>query len=209
MEREVPSMGETQDRNAMGRIDERIRSCRRCGLCQTRTLAVPGEGSPHSRILFLGEAPGADEDISGRPFVGRSGRLLRGLISDAGCDPSEVYITNTVKCRPPQNRVPEPAEAMACSSFLEEQLDLLRPMVLVCVGATAVRRILGEDCGRISAIRGRWFSLPARAGMRVLPIFHPSYLLRNFSEVPGGPVSLTRGDIRLAVQAVANPDFFS
>ena len=156
-------------------ISAEVRKCRRCGLAAGRTHAVPGEGHSKAPILFVGEGPGHDEDVQGRPFVGRAGQLLTRIIEAMGFQRSEVFIANIVKCRPPENRVPHREEAEACAPFLLEQITVLRPRVIVTLGKTAVDFFL-PNVKAMSSIRGHfqeWHGLP------VMPTFHPSYLVRN------------------------------
>jgi DNA polymerase len=170
----------------------RAQACTRCALCRTRNRVVFGEGDPTSRLMFVGEGPGADEDAQGRPFVGRAGQLLTQILSAAGIDRERVYITNVVKCRPPENRVPTTEEMMACDLYLRTQIALVRPALLVCLGATPMRWILKTQEG-ISKIRGRW--LPWR-GIALMPMYHPSYLLRNPVSKAGSPKHQTWLDIQ-------------
>ena len=149
--------------------------CRRCRLCQTRTHVVPGEGDPGARLMFIGEGPGQEEDRQGRPFVGRSGELLTRMIAAIGLERSQVYICNIVKCRPPNNRNPEPDEAQACLGFLRAQFALVRPDVVALLGKVACRYTLKEEIP-ISRDHGRWFE---RKGVWFMPTYHPSALLRE------------------------------
>jgi DNA polymerase len=168
---------EPEDREAaLERVAAAARACRRCSLCETRTTVVVGEGSVRPRLLFVGEAPGADEDRTGRPFVGRAGQLLTKMIEAIGLDRADVHIANVLKCRPPDNRPPRPDEVAACRPFLEEQVRLLDPALVVSLGNHATRALLGTDRG-IGSLRGRIQTLPD--GRRVLPTFHPAYLLRT------------------------------
>ena len=155
-------------------LDE-VYACNKCRLCQTRTNVVPGEGNPQARLMFIGEGPGRDEDLQGRPFVGRSGELLTRMIKAIGLEREQVYICNVVKCRPPQNRNPEPDEAAACLNHLRAQFALVRPDIVVLLGKVACRYTLNEE---ISVMRdhGRWFE---RKGVLFMPTFHPSFLLRD------------------------------
>lgn len=155
-----------------------IAACDKCRLCETRNNVVPGEGDPRARLMFIGEGPGRDEDLQGRPFVGRSGELLTRMIAAIGMERSEVYICNVVKCRPPQNRNPEPDEAAACMNYLRAQFALVRPQVVVLLGKVACRYVLKEE---ISVMRehGRWYE---RKGTWFMPTFHPSALLRDPSK---------------------------
>lgn len=156
-------------------ISDRIASCRQCGLCQGRTNTVPGQGHPQPEIAFIGEGPGAEEDAQGLPFVGRSGQLLTRMIIAMGLTREEVWIGNIVKCRPPDNRVPLPEEMQACLPYLKEQLAILKPKAIVCLGATAVKGLLKAETG-ITKLRGQWQRFE---GIDVMPTFHPAYLLRN------------------------------
>ena len=156
-------------------IAAEVRACQKCGLAAGRTLAVPGEGNPKSPLMFIGEGPGHDEDIQGRPFVGRAGQLLTKIIAAMGYDRSKVFIANIVKCRPPENRVPHRDEAEACAPFLLEQIAVLKPRVIVTLGKTAADFFL-PNVKAMSSIRGifqDWRGLP------IMPTFHPSYLIRN------------------------------
>ncbi len=151
-------------------------ACTRCDLARGRTNVVFGVGSPTASLMFVGEGPGAQEDLEGEPFVGRSGRFLDQLVAEEmGLTRAECYIANTVKCRPPGNRDPRPEEIEACSGFLDTQLELIRPRVVVTLGNFAARRLLGTDVG-ITRLRGR--SFPWREGYLV-PTFHPAAVLRG------------------------------
>ncbi len=150
--------------------------CQRCKLAAGRTTIVFGEGAAHAPVVFVGEGPGADEDATGRPFVGRAGQLLDKIIAAMGLRREEVYICNVVKCRPPENRTPEPDEVAACVGFLHRQLAVIRPRVIVALGASAASALLGEPkLGGISKIRGRFQDY---RGIPLMPTFHPAYLLR-------------------------------
>lgn len=159
----------------LAELSGEISTCRKCKLCETRTHAVPGEGALDPPILFIGEGPGADEDATGRPFVGKAGQLLDKMIAAIRFRRDEVYIANLVKCRPPGNRTPEPDEAAACLPYLERQIALLRPRLLCTLGLPATRALLPE-VRAISAVRGR---LHAWRGLPLIPTFHPAYLLRT------------------------------
>ncbi|MEW6757217.1 MAG: uracil-DNA glycosylase [Acidobacteriota bacterium] len=150
--------------------------CRLCRLCEKRTRIVFGAGSPRARLLFVGEGPGAEEDEKGIPFVGRAGQLLTEIITRGmGLRREEVYIANVVKCRPPENRTPQPDEMAACMPFLEAQIACIRPEVIVTLGATAAQGLLGEKVA-ITRFRGQWRNYK---GIPLMPTYHPSYLLRN------------------------------
>jgi DNA polymerase len=156
-------------------VAREIASCRRCLLCEGRTKTVPGEGSSTARLLFVGEGPGQTEDETGRPFVGRAGELLTQIIEAVGLKRDEVFICNAVKCRPPQNRKPLPDEMAACRPFLERQIDLVKPAVIVALGASAAEALLGsrESLGRL---RNRVHSY---RGIPLVVTYHPAALLRN------------------------------
>jgi len=158
------------------KLRKRIGNCKRCELCETRQNIVFGVGDPRARIFFIGEGPGEDEDIQGEPFVGRAGQLLTKIITDGmGIKRSDVYIANIVKCRPPENRNPRPAEAVECLPFLKAQIAAVNPEVIICLGKIAVLYLL-QRAEPIGQIRGRWTSYN---DIPVMPTFHPSYLLRN------------------------------
>ncbi|NLF17295.1 MAG: uracil-DNA glycosylase, partial [Lentisphaerae bacterium] len=147
--------------------------CRRCPLCQERTQTVFGEGPADAELMFIGEAPGRDEDLQGRPFVGAAGQLLTRMIEAMQFSRDEVYIANIVKCRPPRNRVPDPAEAAACLPYLRRQIALIRPKVIVTLGATPLLYLLGKT--GITRVRGQWAEID---GIPTLPTYHPAFLLR-------------------------------
>lgn len=159
---------------------ERIRedigeNCRRCKLCEQRNKIVFGTGHPKAELVFVGEGPGHDEDIQGLPFVGRAGKLLTQMIEAMGLRRDDVYIANVVKCRPPQNRAPEPDEIETCSPFLYRQLAVIRPKAVVCLGAIAFQSLTGTKPS-MSRIRGQWLEF---RGIPLLATYHPAYLLRN------------------------------
>jgi len=154
------------------------RECRRCGLRAGCQGVVFGEGAPDSDIVFLGEGPGSVEDEMGRPFVGPAGKLLDRILLAVDFRREDVYITNTVLCRPPGNRAPRPDEAEACRPWLDRRLELMRPSIIVCLGASATQALLGKDL-RITRDRGRWYEY---RGIRVMPTFHPAALLRDPSK---------------------------
>ncbi|MDJ0975564.1 MAG: uracil-DNA glycosylase [Planctomycetota bacterium] len=150
--------------------------CRRCKLCAERSQTVFGEGSSTPRLAVVGEAPGAEEDRTGRPFVGRAGQLLTKMLGAIGLAREDVFIMNVLKCRPPQNRNPRPDEVAACRPYLHEQLEILRPDLILALGSPAVRELLRTERG-ITSLRGRFAKTPD--GWRVMPTYHPAYLLRN------------------------------
>lgn len=159
---------------ALRLIREDLGECRRCGLCSGRSNIVFGQGHPEAEVVFLGEGPGQDEDLSGLAFVGRAGELLTRMIEAMGFSREQVYICNIVKCRPPGNRKPEPPEVEACRPFVERQILAIRPQVVVALGATAAQSLLRVDTP-ISRLRNNWNDWN---GIPVMPTFHPSYLLR-------------------------------
>jgi uracil-DNA glycosylase len=162
--------------DSLERIAGEIAACRACGLCETRRSTVPGEGNPQPELLFVGEGPGADEDATGRPFVGAAGQLLTKMILAMGFKREEVFIANIIKCRPPGNRTPEPAEVGACLGYLRRQIALLKPKVICALGNTPLRALTGDDSLGITRMRGKKLLFD---GITLIPTFHPSYLLRN------------------------------
>ena len=161
---------------ALAAIRERIGDCTRCPLAYAgRHTIVFGDGDPNASILFVGEGPGADEDASGLPFVGKAGQLLNNMIGAMGLTREKVYIANIVKCRPPQNRAPEPVEANTCSQFLLDQMDVIQPRVIVALGATAATYLLGVKQS-LSSLRGQWH---ACRGAKLVVTYHPAFLLRD------------------------------
>ena len=162
-------------------LEEEAKSCCRCRLCKTRTNVVFGEGDPKTNLMFIGEAPGEQEDLQGRPFVGRAGQLLTRFLNLYGVSRDRVYITNVVKCRPPGNRNPAPDEISACYPFLEKQIELISPKVILCLGAFAARTVLNlPEKTPISKIRGKEQKITVNGKeIVVIPTFHPAYLLRN------------------------------
>ena len=149
--------------------------CTRCGLAAGRKHIVFGEGDPHARLMFVGEGPGRNEDETGRPFVGQAGKLLDAMIEAMGMAREAVYIANVVKCRPPGNRDPLEDEVAACAPFLDRQIDLIRPAVIVCLGKPSAHRLLGTN-RPLKALRGRWHQY---RGIPVRVTYHPAYLLRT------------------------------
>jgi DNA polymerase len=160
---------------ALIEIHAEILVCPKCALCRSRTHAVPGEGNPEAELMFVGEGPGQDEDLQGRPFVGRAGQLLTRIIAAMGFERSDVFITNIVKCRPPQNRVPRPEEIEACAPYLLEQAAEIRPKVIVALGKTSADYFRPDSRG-MTERRGQFFDW---RGIPVMVTFHPSYLVRN------------------------------
>ena len=156
-------------------IRDQIGDCTRCALHMGRNKLVFDDGDPNARLMFVGEGPGADEDAQGLPFVGRAGQLLNNMIAAMGLKREQVYIANVVKCRPPGNRTPEPEEANTCSPFLFRQIDVVRPQVLVALGATAATYLLGQR-QPLAGLRGR---VHAFRGMQLIVTYHPAFLLRD------------------------------
>src|SRR5690606_16450943 len=158
-------------------IEAEIHGCSACGLCEKRQRAVPGTGDREARVMFVGEAPGAAEDQQGLPFVGPAGLLLDAMLASIGLDRENgVYIANTVKCRPPLSRTPQPGEMATCRPFLDRQIELVAPDLLVALGRPAAQVLLDEPELRINVARGKSFSY---AGIPVVVTYHPAYLLRN------------------------------
>jgi uracil-DNA glycosylase len=173
-----PSLFEAVDKvkdDTLLKIREDLGECTRCKLHKGRNKIVFGDGNPKAQLVFVGEGPGADEDMQGLPFVGRAGKLLTQMIEAMGLQRKDVYICNVVKCRPPENRAPEPDEVAACSPYLMRQIDSIQPKVIVCLGATAAKTILNTTRG-ISQFRGEWLEW---RGHKLMATYHPAYLLRN------------------------------
>ena len=174
-------------------LKQKCEKCYNCALGRTRNNIVFSDGNPEAKILLIGEAPGADEDATGIPFVGRAGKLLTNLIEESGLSrQNDFYICNTVKCRPPENRVPTDEEKKICEQFLLSQIKIVNPKLIVLCGATSAKSFLGNKI-KISRIRGQWFKLFDNIDTTV--IFHPSYLLRNHSDKEGSPRWLTKQDL--------------
>jgi uracil-DNA glycosylase len=162
--------------DSLEKIASQIAMCHACGLCETRRTTVPGEGNPQAELLFVGEGPGADEDATGRPFVGAAGQLLTKMIIAMGFRREDVFIANIVKCRPPGNRTPEPGEVGACMGYLRRQIAVLKPKVICALGNTPLRALMNDDKLGITRMRGKKLRFE---GITLIPTFHPSYLLRN------------------------------
>jgi DNA polymerase len=174
----LPSLFESIDRivdDTLPRIREDIGDCTRCKLHKGRTNIVFGVGNPKAELMFVGEGPGHDEDIKGEPFVGRAGKLLTQMIEAMSLRREDVYIANVVKCRPPENRLPEKDEITTCSPFLMRQIDVIKPKVVCCLGSCAAQTLLQTTQG-ISRFRGEWFDF---RGAKLIATYHPAYLLRN------------------------------
>jgi DNA polymerase len=182
--------------------------CTACNLHTGRTNSVFADGNPNADILIIGEGPGQQEDETGLPFVGRSGKLLTELIEETGLSrQNDTYICNIVKCRPPNNRAPKANEMATCSDFLIQQIQLVQPKFIILVGSTAVKGILNTKTG-ITKIRGQWFHTSLNGalvkGALAMPVFHPAYLLRNPSNETGKPKWLMRQDLLTLKQALNN-----
>ena len=178
-------MAPEQKAAALREIDEKeVKPCRRCGLWQGRRNTVFGEGGPDADLMFVGEAPGQDEDRTGRPFVGRAGELLTKMITAMGLTREQVFIGNVVKCRPPGNRAPAPDEVDACWDYLVRQISIIQPRVIVALGNPATHALLNTRIG-ITKLRGTWQKLPMLSaeavGIDVMPTFHPAYVLRQYT----------------------------
>jgi uracil-DNA glycosylase len=175
---ETAAPAKVRENETLEQIREDLGDCQRCRLAKTRKTIVFGQGNPKAELVFVGEGPGADEDEQGLPFVGRAGKLLNRMIEYAGMKREEVYICNIVKCRPPLNRVPEKDEIEACSPFLFRQIAAIKPRLVCCLGAPAVRTLLGIKEG-ITKIRGNFYDF---AGTKAIATVHPAYILRNARE---------------------------
>jgi uracil-DNA glycosylase len=172
-----------------------IGDCQRCKLWSGRTHLVFGVGNPKAKLMFIGEGPGRDEDLQGEPFVGRAGQLLTDIITKGmGLRREDVYIANVVKCRPPENRNPEPDEVASCEPFLKKQIDLVRPKIIIALGKFAVQTLL-QTKAPITKLRGHWHSYH---GIKLMPTFHPAYLLRN-----PGDKKLVWEDIKKVINEMA------
>ena len=182
------------------RLKEQCFSCKECALSQTRKNIVFSDGSSSAKILLIGEAPGADEDEIGKPFVGRAGKLLNSFLEKAGIiRETELYICNTIKCRPPNNRVPSPSEKNACITYLLKQIELVNPKVIILCGRTAMETFYSKK-EKISAVRGKWIKILDNRDAMV--IFHPSYLLRNHKNEINSPRWHTLNDLIEIKEAV-------
>lgn len=175
-------------------IKQKCMACQKCPLGKTKSNTVFSAGIPNSKLMLIGEAPGYYEDMKGEPFVGKAGQLLDKILGCVGFSRGKnIYICNTLKCRPPENRDPLPMEKDACSEYLLAQVDILRPRIILLCGRVAVQSFIDTNLG-ITKIRGKWFEGPHYSKM--MPIFHPSYLLRNPSKEKGSPKWLMWQDIK-------------
>jgi uracil-DNA glycosylase len=177
-----PSPEAVKAASSLADLQQAIQGCLACPLGPGRLKFVFGEGHPKARLLFVGEGPGRDEDLQGRPFVGKAGELLDKMIGAIGMKREDAYIANIVKCRPPDNRAPTPEEAQACRGYLHRQIELIQPAVIVTLGATPLRELVGVSEG-ITKVRGQWKRV--KVGDReipVMPTFHPAYVLRQYTQ---------------------------
>ena len=183
-----------QEKQELELVYKKCLTCQKCPLGKTRTNTVFSAGMPNHKLMLIGEAPGYYEDIKGEPFVGKAGQLLDRIFASVGLSrQNDVYICNTLKCRPPDNRDPLPEEKLACKEYLVAQLEILKPRIILLCGRVAVQSLLNTNQG-ITKIRGKWFAGPNNSKM--MPIFHPSYLLRNDSREKGSPKWLMWQDIQ-------------
>ena len=168
--------GQNEKKAELARIAEKVAACTLCRLHSTRTKVVPGEGNPDASLMFVGEAPGFNEDKQGRPFVGRAGQLLTRMIEAMGFTREQVFIGNVLKCRPPDNRDPQPDEVAMCSSYIIDQIEIIQPKVICCLGAHSARLLTGDRKAGIGSLRGTFFEFN---GHKAMSTYHPAYLLRN------------------------------
>jgi uracil-DNA glycosylase family 4 len=169
------TQGTRREHLSLDSIRQELGECTRCRLHEGRNRLVFGAGDPHAALVFVGEGPGREEDLQGKPFVGRAGELLTRIIEAIDLTREEVYIANIVKCRPPNNRDPRPDEIQTCLPFLLKQLEAIRPRIICCLGTFAAQTLLGSE-EKISALRGRFH---AYQGAKLMPTYHPAFLLRN------------------------------
>ena len=166
--------------NAWEELKQECLGCEACALCETRTQVVFGVGNPNAEVLFIGEAPGANEDLQGEPFVGRAGKLLDDMLAMIGLKRESIYITNSVKCRPPENRDPMNTEKDACRGYLRRQVKLMQPKIIVCLGRISAMELIREDF-KISQEHGQFFE---KNGVLMMALYHPAALLRNSNLKP-------------------------
>lgn len=182
-------------------LEKRVAACTACALHTGRTLSVFSDGNPFADVMIIGEGPGQKEDETGLPFVGRSGQLLTKLIESVGFSrQNDVYICNIVKCRPPHNRAPLKSEMATCEGYLHQQIRWVQPQLILLAGATAAKGVLGLN-QPISQIRGQWFTHEMAPNALLMPLFHPSYLLRNPTLKPGSPKALMMQDLEMVWDA--------
>ncbi len=174
-------------------IRDKCLKCEKCPLSKSRHNVVFSDGRPNPKLMLIGEAPGYWEDMKGLPFVGKAGQLLDKIFASVGFTRDDIYICNTIKCRPPENRNPLPEEKSACYEYLQAQIDIIKPKIIMVCGNIALNTMLPNERG-ITRARGKWFDGPY--GAKMMPIFHPSYLLRNDSREKGSPKWLMWQDIQ-------------
>lgn len=187
----------------MDNLKEQLKNCTKCPLHLIRNNVVISDGSINADIMLIGEAPGADEDKTGIPFVGRAGKLLNEFLAKAGIKrENDLYIANTVKCRPPGNRKPTKEEKIACGDNLKKQINMVKPKVIILCGATAMESFIFDKKLTISKARGRVFDYDEDKNIKLVPIFHPSYLLRQHSNAEGSPRDLMLKDLKMVKELV-------
>ena len=175
---DAPVLSPEEKRSRLLALDNNeVRGCTKCRLCETRTQTVFGEGDADAKIFFIGEGPGENEDLTGRPFVGRAGEMLNKWIAAMGLKREQVFIANIVKCRPPGNRVPAPDEVATCTPYLQRQLEIVRPKVIVTLGLPSAKYMLQSN-STMGRLRGQWHEW---RGIRLMPTFHPAYVLRSYT----------------------------
>ncbi len=178
------------------KLKENLKTCTKCPLCTNRQNIVFSDGCESAKIMLIGEAPGADEDKTGTPFVGRAGKLLNEFLQKSGLDrKKDIYIANTVKCRPPENRKPTTDEKLACAGNLIAQINVVKPKVIILCGATAMESFIKDKKLTITKARGQIFDF--KDNIKLVPIFHPSYLLRQHSIEPNSPRDLMLKDLKM------------
>ncbi|MBP5469646.1 MAG: uracil-DNA glycosylase [Candidatus Riflebacteria bacterium] len=182
------------ENDSFEQIIKDISVCQKCGLCKTRKNVVPGIGNTKAKLVLIGEAPGADEDIQGKPFVGKAGQHLDKILAAAGFKKDELYICNILKCRPPNNRDPNIDEMRVCTPFLQRQLALIKPKLIGCLGNIACHYVIGPSMPGITRLRGQWFD--SIFGIPTFAMYHPSYLIRSASREKGSPNWQMWQDIR-------------
>lgn len=180
----------------LNKLKEKLKTCEACALHIGRNNIVFSDGNKDAKIMLIGEAPGADEDKIGLPFVGRAGKLLDEFLKEAGIErKNDIYIANTVKCRPPENRKPKQEEKIACQGNLKMQIDVVKPKVIILCGATAMESFIEDKKLTITKARGKIFEY--EDGIKLVPVFHPSYLLRQHSKELGSPRDLMLKDLKM------------
>lgn len=184
----------------LNNLKNEVLNCRGCSLCETRNRIVFSDGCDCAPVMFIGEAPGKNEDDTGIPFIGRAGQLLRKFMFDVGFIQNDFYIANTLKCRPPENRKPTKEEKLACEHFLKKQIELVNPQIVVLVGSTALESFIFDKKLTITKARGQIFEIENR---KFIPIFHPSYLLRYHSMEENSPRYLFKKDLEKIKELIA------